>query len=457
MVRINPIALVATIAILCATTPGLAAEGRWAYEEPIPYEPACGTEPLLPEPGCGTEQFPEPGCGMELERHPGCDRGEPGCGMDAGGASGLDHGLVANGFLEHWDWSRLAPSEDPWVLFGEGCGWSAGGWFQFGYNNHELPAFNNRADGFELHQGWMFAEKSIDTSKGFGLGGRIDYVYGTDGPNTQAFGTGERGWDNGFDNGPNDAGYGHAIPQAYLEAGYGDFSVKVGHFFTLIGYEVVPATGNFFYSHAYTFNFSEPFTHTGALATYQVTEDITAYGGYVLGWDSGFDDNGDAYLGGISAKLTDALTLTYATAIGRFGDAPLGVPEKGYVHSVVADLELSEKLNYVFQTDVLDTHNANDVTVRKSFDINQYLFYTLCDAAKVGTRIEWYDAKAGVLGTVNGSDVYAWTTGLNLTPHANVTIRPEIRRDWIFGDRGNVLENGRTAQTTFGIDTIITF
>ena len=94
----------------------------------------------------------------------------------------------------------------------------------------------------------------------------------------------------------------HAIPQLYVEAGYGDLSVKAGHFYTIIGYEVVQATGNFFYSHAYTFNFSEPFTHTGVLATYNANDNVTVYGGYTLGWDSGFDDNGDAFLGGISVQ-----------------------------------------------------------------------------------------------------------------------------------------------------------
>ena len=77
------------------------------------------------------------------------------------------------------------------------------------------------------------------------------------------------------------------LPQLYVEAGYGDLSVKAGHFYTIIGYEVVQATGNFFYSHAYTFNFSEPFTHTGVLAQYDASERLTFYGGYSLGIDSG--------------------------------------------------------------------------------------------------------------------------------------------------------------------------
>ena len=56
----------------------------------------------------------------------------------------------------------------------------------------------------------------------------------------------------------------------YFEAGYGDLTVKIGHFYTIIGWEVVTAPDNFFYSHAYTMYNSEPFTHTGVLATYNV-------------------------------------------------------------------------------------------------------------------------------------------------------------------------------------------
>ena len=79
-------------------------------------------------------------------------------------------------------------------------------------------------------------------------------------------------------------------------------SIIAGHFYTLIGYEVVGAPGNFFYSHSYTMYNSEPFTHTGALAQYAVGDNLTTYAGWVMGWDSGFEDNGDAFLGDIIFK-----------------------------------------------------------------------------------------------------------------------------------------------------------
>lgn len=338
---------------------------------------------------------------------------------------------------------------DPFLLFEEHCGWSAGGWVQMGYHNKANVLFNSRPDEFQLHQAWLYAEKAIDTSCGFDLGGRIDYLYGTDSQDTQAFGAG-RGYDNGWDNGPD---YGHALPQVYLEAGYGDLAVKVGNFYTIIGWEVVGATGNFFYSHAYTMYNSEPFTHTGALATLSVSDDLSVWAGYTLGWDSGFNDNGDVFLGGFSATLTEDLTLIYASTGGRFGEAKFGADERGYMHSIVLDFAATDSLQYIFQSDLLTSEDVNDTTVRDTFGINQYLIKTVNDCLALGLRFEWWNAQ---LNGPSKSDVYDLTLGANYKPHANVTVRPEIRWDWD-RDQNGLLENNDDEQTTFGIDTVVTF
>jgi Putative beta-barrel porin-2, OmpL-like. bbp2 len=396
----------------------------------------------------------EPACGCEVTG-PACDSGceAGGCNGGCDSACGCGTGCDINLFGAIHDKLACCDLGEPWTLFGEKCGWSAGGWVQTGYHTKALPIFNDRPDEYNLHQAWLYAEKAIDTDCGFDIGGRIDYVYGIDAQNTQAFGIPNDHWDNGWDNGQ----YGHAIPQAYAEMGYGDLSVKLGHFYTIIGYEVVQATGNFFYSHAYTFNFSEPFTHTGALATYKASDDVTLYSGYVMGWDSGFEDNGDAFLGGTSLAVDDDLTLTYATVFGRLNEnGPIGGNQQGYMQSIVANYSVSDRLNYIFQTDLLDTENAASTVGAETFDINQYLLYSLNDCWGVGSRFEWYD----VNGTGVGGDVYALTAGLNYRPSANLIIRPEIRNDWQFGNlagTGIELAGGEDNLFTFGVDSIFTF
>jgi hypothetical protein len=336
-----------------------------------------------------------------------------------------------------------------------------GGWAQIGYHSAGSPLrFNNYPDGVRLHQAYLYYDEVADGSKGLSFGKRIDYVYGIDGPDTQSFGQGG-GWDSGWDNG---AYYGHALPQAYGTVAYGDTEVKIGHFYTLIGYEVVTATGNFFYSHSYTMYNSEPFTHTGALVTHKVKDNLTLYGGYVTGWDSGFRDNGDAFLGGATLKMCDDVSVTYAGIGGRFNEessrGSIPINERGYMQSVIITTQLTEKLQHVFWTDYLDSKDEVGDTVRNTFDITNYLIYNICDKLSVGSRFEWWN----VADTANdgNKDVYAFTFGANVRPVDHLLVRPEIRWDGD-QDRQGVNEidarNGlaRTSQVGFGIDAIVSF
>jgi hypothetical protein len=359
---------------------------------------------------------------------------------------------------------------DPFRVFGHCNNFRISGWSQFGYHDQNLLAFNNRKNDLQWQQAWLYAEKGLDDC-GCGFGGRIDYLYGTDAPDTQAFGIDNDHWDNDWDNGPD---YGHALPQAYVTVGNSNFNIKAGKFFTIIGYEVVAAPDNFFYSHAYTFNFSEPFTHTGALATLSCGENVELYGGWVLGWDSGFEDNGDAYLGGGSYQLTDEIKVNSTSVVGRFADN-LSTIEKGYMHSTVVQVKLSEQLQYIFQNDWLDTDDENDVLFRETVGINQYLIHTINDRLALGARMEWWQvdgASRGYLGDLappnqvipGNFNIYDLTLGLNYRPCANAVIRPEIRWDWVYGDRQalgatglEILEDNDNQQTTFGVDAILLF
>lgn len=344
-------------------------------------------------------------------------------------------------------------------LLGGLGGIDVGGWASIGYHTYNNALFNAHADNVNLHQAWLYAEKVADGSDGIGFGGRIDYVYGVDGADTQAFGIGNNHWDAGWNHGI----YGHAIPQLYAEVAVGDVSVKVGHFYTLIGWEVVGATGNFFYSHSHTMYNSEPFTHTGALATYAASDGVTLYGGYVMGWDSAFEDNGDAFLGGYSVDVTDSTNVTSQYVIGNFGDGANN--ETGFMSSFIATTALSDSLEHVFWVDYLDTDNGNGNAVqRETLDINNYLLVTLADNLVWGNRFEWYNVDAGVYGVTAGrSDFYAYTSGLNVSIGDNLMLRPEARWDWnidrVAGPTEVSPRTGvaRAVQTTFGMDAVVSF
>jgi hypothetical protein len=380
----------------------------------------------------------------------GCDNGS-GCDTACDAMGGCGTSLCGLGLLGDCNLG------DPWKLCdGDVCGWNIGGWTQLGYHTYATPFnFNNHPSRVNLQQQWLYAEKVADGSCGIGFGGRIDYVYGVDAQDTQAFGTQQSGWDNPWDNGI----YGHALPQAYGEVAFGDWSVKAGHFFTLIGNEVVAATGNFFYSHSYTMYNSEPFTHTGVLSTYKLTENTKIYNGYVMGWDSGFDDNGDSWLTGLSTQLTDNVSVAYGLVLGRFGARTAN--EVGEMHSLIVTSKLTDKLSHVFWTDYLDSDNGTNRAVeRQTYDLNNALIYSFNNCLAWGNRFEWYNVERatnfGAAGLQPGrKDVYVFTTGLNVRPHSNLLFRPEVRWDW---DQDNLigLPLG-SGQTTFGMDAIFTF
>lgn len=325
-----------------------------------------------------------------------------------------------------------AEDDGPWKLFNfENV--NVGGWFQAGYHSESNDLFNNQPDSFNLHQGYFFAEKVAEAKDGrLGYGFRFDALYGIDAGDTQSFGNNPGNFDTA-DSFQRGGGFGWAIPQLYGEVAGENWSVKVGHFYTLIGYEVVTAPDNFFYSHAITQFNSEPFTHTGAIGTFNVSDDTTVYAGWTAGWDTGFDqfENGSNFLGGISTALTDKTTMTYITTIGDFG-ARGG---DAYAHSFVFDTQVTDNFNWVVQSDLLRVAETGEDNV----GINQYFLYDINDKLAFGTRVEWwkgdsltgYAPHGGVLPVDGGShSYYDVTFGFNVKPTQNLIIRPEYRYDW---------------------------
>jgi hypothetical protein len=384
------------------------------------------------------------------------------CGCQNGyGDCGCNNGCCDSG----WGWGDCLGDcclGDAWTLkscLTPCCDTTYGGWMQFGYHDEnnrlsrvrgDLFEFNDVPDDINLHQLWFYVEDLADADCGCDWGYRVDVVYGTDAQKTQAFGNSGGTWDVTFDNGV----YGWAVPQAYAEFAWDDWNAKVGHFFTIVGYEVVPATGNFFYSHAYTMFNSEPFTHTGILLTNTASDCVTWYAGWTLGWDTGFDQRGDSgnFLGGVGLQMTDDVKYTYILTAGDFGWRG-----EGYSHSNVLDVTLSECWQYVVQSDYVTTDFAVPVTGFDNEDVgvNQYLFYTLNDCWKLGGRLEWWKSNNDPYGVGRSTSYYEATAGVNYRSNANLVFRPEVRYNWTNESAANGTAGFN--QTVFGIDAILTY
>jgi len=376
-----------------------------------------------------------------------------------------------------------------------GNGWTVEGWIAGGgtansdnpTSNYNGPmTFNDRADELMLNQLYLSIGRDADNGGcGWAWGGRVDMLYGQDYIFTQAVGLETN--TNGTPKWNSSKMFGVALPQFYGEIAYNDLSVKVGHFYTIMGYEVVQATGNFFYSHAYTMQYGEPFTHTGALATYNYNDRWTLYGGAVNGWDN-FDAVTDkvAFLGGATYSPDHGRYSLTGTIISgdEAGAAPPTSTRTGY--SVVLDYDISSRLKYVLQHDNFwqDNDPANGGMDSEWYGINQYFFYTINDCWKVGARMEWFRDDDGVrlsgspvresftggvpAGSFNtpaesAGNYYNITVGANWTPNSNLTVRPEVRWDWSDGTGGGpgmgLPYDSRTkdSQFTAGLDAIIVF
>ena len=375
-----------------------------------------------------------------------------------------------------------ADESDVWKLmdlFTDCCGHSCleeksisvAGWVEMGYQSQPDGAFTGNGPFLDdrewgnvnLNQLYLYSERIADGGDGCDWGYRVDLLYGVDGNEGQSFGNPPGTFDflNGWDHGI----YEWAMPQLYAEVAYEDLSVKLGHFYTPTGYEVVPPAGNFFFSRQITWYNGEPFTHTGALATYKANDKLTLTAGWALGWDSGFAqfNGGNMGLLGASYKFSEMLSLTYFGGYGNFGWRG----SQGALTGLVASVKLTEKLSSVHQFDVLSTNNAEDpVAPGGNFAVDgvpgdnvaliNYLFYDLDTKWRAGIRSEWYKADSVSYNTLS--------YGLNWKPRSNLLIRPEMRHLWApgvpGGPSGTVANNVARVfdeNDVFGIDAIWSF
>ena len=366
------------------------------------------------------------------------------------------------------DWNSYSFLPHPVAVGGQCI--EVGGWLSGGmtFADHSVGtttplAFVNPTDEFLFNQAWVYAQRRANTQGyGWDWGFRVDYVFGADAPDTQA--RGDRGWDFGWNTGGTGGNtYGSAIPQLYAEAAYNDLTVKLGHFFTIMGYERVPAPSNFFYSHSYAMNYGAPLTQTGVLAEYPTHQNVTWFAGYVTGWDSGFENilNAHTFLGGVSSEITDGLTVAYTVNTGDFGDgtAANNVPSNAgdiFLQSFVARLDLARRWQYVMQTDYGRNSGVGSGN-NEWYGLTQYLMYTINESWRAGLRYEVFRDHAGTSGRItnNAETYHAWSLGTNWQPYANLRIRPEFRWDYVDHSTGPF--GGQNSLFTFGVDAIFQF
>lgn len=384
-----------------------------------------------------------------------------------------------------------ANSPQPWTLpqpqVLQNHGIRTGGWLQQGItfnsrnpaDGYNGPIATNDWDGeYQMNQLWLYFSRPANTGGyGWDWGGHIDMIYGTDW---------RYGVNYGLEDRINGAGqsYGIVFPQAYLELAYNDLKIRGGHFAGILGYEVVPAVLNPFYSHSYAMSYTEPLLVTGLMADYQLTEQWLVQAGFHRGWMMWEDPtNTFDFMGGLKYTSWNKRTsLAYAVSVGHqmtpFADD--GQANR-FASSLVWKHKFTERFEYILQHNLgVEDGTAPGGGQAEWYGINQYFLYSLTRKLTAGARFEWLRDAHGtrVWGVGNmpwaagrawdgigyAGDFYALTAGLQWRPTPNWVLRPEVRWDWYDGPESVVpglalpfnAGNSRD-QVAFGIDAILTY
>ncbi len=348
-----------------------------------------------------------------------------------------------------------------------------------GFNGPD--GFPDRDNEFQLNQIDTVISKAVkpvacDWSWGF----TVETIFGTDYRYPLA-----RGLDAHDDGTPkwyidNRKFYGEALPQAYLEFTQGTkLDWKIGHFYTLLGYEVVNSPSNFFYTHSYTFLYAYPFTHTGILGTYTASDYVTWNFGVNEGWDN-FNDTDEnlSYTGGVTVKSCDKkTTLAWFFQVGNEPIAGVTGPvDNRYTQSIVLTKNLTDRTTFVLENaDGFQTRGERDGGTSSWFGLVDYLTYKINCCWTTGLRSEWFrdtdgtrvapvgDFEGNNVASVGGfeGDFYDVTYGFNYKPNANLTVRPEIRYDVFNGADLNGVKPYSSGtsnhQWVYSVDAVLLF
>ena len=348
--------------------------------------------------------------------------------------------------------------------------------------------FTDKANRPDLNQVALTIERDLDPkATGVDFGFKVQGMYGSDSRATHFFGE--------LDESPttrNQFDIVEANVQAHLPIlTKGGIDVKAGQFVTLLGQEVIDPTGNFFYSHSYTFQFGIPYKHTGILTTTHVNPMLDIYLGYTtgvnttLGSGGGYNDGQFHFLGGFGLNFSKLTVLAF-THIGP--EDPAGSLGPGVnVHSkyrYLSDVLFTYKVNAKLTSVTEFNYIRDDGFAASGGGVVQYFTYAINDQTSVGVRAEvWRDAQGFYVAAFPGNQdainaqkglsntsygPFAPTTYGAITLGANfkpphlpklidgLTIRPEIRYDRALA--GGTPFNGNPGtskdQFTFGVDLV---
>ena len=431
---------------------------------PVACDPAPTCDPVTCEAPATCDPAAAVGCNS------GCRSAAPGCGACSKCGNFACDGFCGRQGCADPFFGKLKKS------ICEGVCWS--GYMNAGYftnfagdrSNGYTDCWSNTTPAFNAL--YISATKKAYTGGcGYDIGFGVDFMFGEDARIFRSARGLDQNWYTGHmynpDSGDYDRpSYGFAMPQLYLEMAINNWSVKLGHFYGLLGYEGATAPSRFFYTKGLVCAAS-PVSQTGVLATYNGFQNLDVTLGWVNGWGNGFDNSeyGEGMVtGAFTYRINESASLKYAFLAGTTDMAgltgfmgPYAWSEKGVgsAHSFVFKLQLTCRLESVSTLNYSDFTDLYDNNIQ-TLILGQHFYYDINCCTKAGFRAEWM--KNREISDDFTNEYTSLAFGLNYHPagNQNLFIRPELRYDRITG-YDNYPLNGRPDQFTIGFDVMMTF
>jgi hypothetical protein len=184
-------------------------------------------------------------------------------------------------------------------------------------------------------------------------------------------------------------------------------TLKGGKFVTLLGAEVIEPWLNPTWSRSFLFGYAIPFTHTGGLATYKVSDMVSVTAGGVIGWDNVEDNNSSPSITGQVAISPNDRAAVYVNGI--YGPEQTCFPEPGAFQSgcnrnkrgvvdVVGSFKLTDELGFILNFDWGSEDEASAANPGRHstwVGASGILTYQFNERFSSAVRGEWFDDAQG--------------------------------------------------------------
>lgn len=356
---------------------------------------------------------------------------------------------------------------------------------------------NHLANQWMGNQYYLVIENPLEQNDSVNFGFRVDNMFGNDW---------QFNYMQGLFNGafPPNHFAGYDLSQLYGEVHLpiltpGGLDVKGGLWYTLAGYEQVPAIARPLLSVPYMFNYGQPFRHVGVVTTLHLTPRLNLFNGAINGWDRWISESYIfGYIGGFAWTSRDTKTNIAFTCVWgpdqfpHFLSANQSIYPTGYINipSLAGHVNPGystnnrtlfttvmthkwgrkdpDKLVQVIESDQgwelnvpgLASGGKNGATETGTwFSFGNWFLYKFGNPATSKVTGVWrsevfWDPQGVRTGSANTYNEI--TLGAIYKPKDYIWIRPEARYDWV--PHGTPYSNGtRGSQFTLGFDVIFLF